>query len=229
MDSLKCFISGKKIPPNEAHQGLHIRKGVFQLIHKQYPAFSENDFVCTEELNKFRKAYLLKLVSGEKKELSKLEKEVLQALTDHTKVVTQHDLAPESTFGQRLADKIATFGGSWTFIIAFFSVLMGWIFLNVFIIAAKPFDPYPFILLNLILSCLAAVQAPVIMMSQNRQEQKDRSRAENDYKINLKAEVEIRTLHEKLDHLITYQNKRMMEVQQLQMEYLEDLVNKIRS
>ena len=83
--------------------------------------------------------------------------------------------------------------------------------------------------INLILSCLAAVQAPVIMMSQNRQEQKDRSRAENDYKINLKAEVEIRTLHEKLDHMITYQNKRMMEVQELQMEYLEDLVNKIKS
>ena len=138
-------------------------------------------------------------------------------------------VAERDTFGERLADKIAAFGGSWTFLITFFSVLMGWIILNVFIITTRPFDPYPFILLNLILSCLAAVQAPVIMMSQNRQEQKDRSRAENDYKINLKAEVEIRTLHEKLDHMITYQNKRMMEVQELQMEYLEDLVNKIKS
>lgn len=230
MEPIKCFISGKEIPANEAYQGLHIRKGVFHLIHKKYPRFTEKDYVSTEELYKFRREYLRKLVTGEKKELNKLEKEVLKALTDHTQIVTEQALVAErGTFGERLADKIATFGGSWTFLITFFSVLMGWIILNVYIITTKPFDPYPFILLNLILSCLAAVQAPVIMMSQNRQEQKDRSRAENDYKINLKAELEIRTLHEKVDHLITCQNKKMMEMQELQMEYLEDLVNKIKS
>lgn len=108
----------------------------------------------------------------------------------------------KSTFGERVADKIAEFGGSWTFIISFGLFIMVWISANVWLLQNKGFDPYPFILLNLILSCLAALQAPVIMMSQNRQEQKDRERAKNDYEINLRAELEIRLLHEKLDFVI---------------------------
>ncbi len=108
----------------------------------------------------------------------------------------------KSTFGERVADKIAEFGGSWMFIISFGLFIMFWISANVWLLLNKGFDPYPFILLNLILSCLAALQAPVIMMSQNRQEQKDRERAKNDYEINLRAELEIRLLHEKLDFVI---------------------------
>jgi uncharacterized membrane protein len=107
------------------------------------------------------------------------------------------------TFGQRAADKIATFGGSWTFIISFFIILAIWIAFNVWALHNKGFDPYPFILLNLILSCLASIQAPIIMMSQNRQEEKDRERAEWDLKINEKAEAEIREISKKLTILMT--------------------------
>lgn len=110
------------------------------------------------------------------------------------------------TFGQRVADKVAAFGGSWTFIISFFVFILIWIALNVFFLTNKGFDPYPFILLNLILSCLASLQAPIIMMSQNRQEEKDRERAKKDYEVNLKAEDEIRQLNEKLDALLKVHN-----------------------
>ena len=131
------------------------------------------------------------------------------------------------TLGQKLADKIATFGGSWTFIIIFFSFILLWIGINVWVLVTKPFDPFPFILLNLILSCLASIQAPIIMMSQNRKEQKDRQRGEHDYKINLKAELEIKLLNEKIDHLIVHQNRNLLEIQEIQTDYLEDLMNKL--
>ena len=132
-------------------------------------------------------------------------------------------LVSKLTLGEALADRIATFGGSWRFIIVFGSVLLVWILINTIALAAKPFDPYPFILLNLILSCLAAIQAPVIMMSQNRQETKDRLRSENDYRVNLKAELEIRHLHEKVDHLLSRQWERLAEIQQIQIELLSEV------
>jgi uncharacterized membrane protein len=125
-----------------------------------------------------------------------------------------------------LSDRIASFGGSWRFIILFGAVLLFWIILNAVFLLNRGFDPYPFILLNLILSCLAAIQAPIIMMSQNRAEARDRLRAENDYKVNLKAELEIRTLHEKIDHLLQRQYSRLFEIQQIQIELLEQLGRK---
>ena len=130
------------------------------------------------------------------------------------------------TFGERLSDHIANFGGSWKFLISFGAVLLIWIAINGIVLAMHAFDPYPFILLNLILSCLAAVQAPIIMMSQNRQETRDRLRADNDYKVNLKAELEIRHLHEKIDHLLRRQYNRLFEIQQIQIELLEELSRK---
>ena len=129
--------------------------------------------------------------------------------------------------GQNIADSVAKFGGSWTFILIFIFILLFWIILNSIALMKKPFDPYPYILLNLVLSCLAALQAPVIMMSQNRQEEKDRIRAENDYQVNLKAEIEIKILHEKLNHLITDQWDRLVEIREIQLELLEDLQKKI--
>ena len=122
-----------------------------------------------------------------------------------------------------LADRVASFGGSWSFIMLFGFILFLWIFLNAVFLNNKGFDPYPYILMNLILSCLAALQAPIIMMSQNRKEAKDRARGEHDYKINLKAELEIRLLHEKIDHLMIFQTQKIMELQQLQVDYLEEL------
>jgi len=120
--------------------------------------------------------------------------------------------AKEATFGQRVADRVAAFGGSWTFIILFFALIAGWVLVNTVFILRDPVpDPYPFILLNLILSMLAAFQAPIIMMSQNRQAEKDRQAAANDYEVNLKAELEILRLHEKIDALRDRHLQMMME------------------
>lgn len=131
------------------------------------------------------------------------------------------------SYGEKLSDRVAQFGGSWRFIILFGTILFGWIVLNSFILVKKPFDPYPYILLNLILSCIAALQAPVIMMSQNRKEEKDRLRSLNDYAINLKAEIEVRNLHQKIDVLIFEEMKSMFDLQVKQMAILEDLQTRI--
>ena len=131
------------------------------------------------------------------------------------------------SFVSRMADNVAAFGGSWKFIIIFMMFLVAWMIVNVVIFTNKGFDPYPFILLNLILSCIAALQAPVIMMSQNRQEEKDRERAKNDYMINLKSEMEIRLLHEKLDHLIVHQQERLLEIQQIQIDMMNDIMQRL--
>ena len=127
------------------------------------------------------------------------------------------------TLGQRLADRLADFGGSWTFISIFLIVLVIWMAINTWILLERPFDPYPYILLNLVLSCLAAIQAPVILMSQNRQEARDRLHSEHDYEINVKAEIEIRKIHEKLDHLLMHQWQRLMEIQQLQVDLMDEI------
>jgi uncharacterized membrane protein len=127
------------------------------------------------------------------------------------------------TVGERLADRLASFGGSWTFIGLFGVLIAIWIVMNSLVLLWKPADPYPYILLNLILSCLASLQAPVIMMSQNRHEARDRVRAESDYQINLKAELEIRHLHEKVDHLLLQQWQRLGEIQEIQLEVLAEL------
>lgn len=154
-----------------------------------------------------------------------MENKVLDSLKNRTLLADKlEDEAGTSTFGQRVADKVADFGGSWTFIISFVTFLLIWIAVNIFFLANKGFDPYPFILLNLILSCIAALQAPVIMMSQNRQEEKDRERAKNDYMVNLKSELEIRMLHEKLDHLILHQEQSLIEIQRVQIDMMNDIL-----
>jgi uncharacterized membrane protein len=158
-------------------------------------------------------------------ELSALDNEVIQSLEQHE--ILSADISKQFerklTFGERLSDHIAEFGGSWKFLITFGAVIFVWIGANAVLLATRAFDPYPFILLNLILSCLAAVQAPIIMMSQNRAETRDRLRAENDYKVNLKAELEIRHLHEKIDHLLRRQYNRLFEIQQIQIELLQEI------
>src|SRR6476660_9761717 len=128
------------------------------------------------------------------------------------------------SFGDRLADRVASFGGSWTFIVIFGVALVAWVTLNTAILASRAFDPYPYILLNLFLSMIAAIQAPVIMMSQNRQAAKDRLQAAHDYEVNLKAEIEIHNLNSKMDQLLAHQWQRLLEIQQIQMEMMEELV-----
>jgi uncharacterized membrane protein len=125
-------------------------------------------------------------------------------------------------FASRVADMVASFGGSWRFIIFFALFMLAWIGVNLYLLQ-KPFDPYPFILLNLILSTIAALQAPIIMMSQNRKEEKDRERAVNDYLVNLKSEIEIRNLHQKIDLLMSEQMKTLFQIQKAQIEWMEEI------
>jgi uncharacterized membrane protein len=225
MEKERCHITKKEFDLTKLVQGLALKSQIISLIQKDYPDFSPENYISLDILNTYRKKYLESMIKKEGRELNKLEKEVLKAIHSNNLLSEniETEIESELTTGQRMADKIATFGGSWTFIIFFFSFLLIWMAINIWVLSYHPFDPFPFILLNLILSCLAAIQAPIIMMSQNRKEQKDRARSENDYKINLKAELEIRLLHEKLDHLIIHQNKRMLDIQELQLDYLEDI------
>ncbi len=228
---LPCFICGKLFPPGKISPVGTIRPKVLREIEKDHPEVQLTSYICQEDLADYRVRYVQNLLIGEKGELSHLEEGVLESLKqqDLMSQEVHADFEGKLTLGQKLADGIATFGGSWTFLISFFAFLLIWIGINTFLLLTKPFDPYPFILLNLLLSCLAAIQAPVIMMSQNRQEAKDRVRAEHDYQINLKAELEIRHLHEKMDHLLLQQWERLVEIQQVQIELLEELSAKKES
>lgn len=230
MKTVYCQVTKKEIPLSESYRGGDIREVLRKLIQHDYPDFTAESYISVDKLNEYRKHYITQLIEQEVGEVSELEKDVINSIQSN-KLLSENieeDIAEPLTLGQKVADHIATFGGSWTFIIIFFAFLALWMAVNVWILATRPFDPYPFILLNLILSCLAAIQAPIIMMSQNRQEEKDRRRSEHDYKVNLKAEIEIRLLHEKLDHLMVHQNTRLLEIQQLQSDYLEDILQQVK-
>lgn len=223
-------ISKQEIQKGEDVKASDIREGIFNLIKNEHPDFSKECFITLAELNQYRRLYLTSLIIQEKGELAIIDRDVMDAIKNNSILSEniQDEIETEITFGQKIADKVATFGGSWTFIITFFSFIIVWMSINIWFVATKPFDPYPFILLNLILSCLAAIQAPIIMMSQNRQEQKDRQRSEHDYKINLKAELEIKLLSEKIDHLLVHQNNKLLEIQEVQIDYLEDLMKELK-
>jgi uncharacterized membrane protein len=205
-----------------------IRPSLLEFITKRRPECNAESFICFKDLAEFRKDYVKELLQDEIGELSDLDREVIESLRQNELLSSDigKELQEKLTFGERLSDGIAEFGGSWRFLIAFGVVVLVWIIANGVLLVTRSFDPYPFILLNLILSCIAAVQAPIIMMSQNRAEARDRLRAENDYKVNLKAELEIRHLHEKVDHLLRRQYNRLFEIQQIQIELLEELGRK---
>lgn len=198
--------SGLSFPVSERVRGELVRQPILELIQLDFPRFGPAGALATTELNEYRRRYLENYLVREVRELSDLEAIVLSNVHEQRTITDKvEEREPPLTPGQRWADRIASFGGSWTFILLFFGVIVGWILVNVALLRRAGFDPYPFILLNLVLSCLAALQAPVIMMSQNRQEEKDRERAKKDYMINLKAELELRIMHEKLDHLTQQQ------------------------
>lgn len=228
---LICQICKKPKSPREGMIGELVRPSLVEFIKKNVPEWDDRGFICFEDLGEFRKDYVKEVLQDEVGELSALDQEVVESLQQHE--ILSSDISKQFerklTFGERLSDQIAEFGGSWKFLISFGAVLVIWIIINGVILVTHAFDPYPFILLNLILSCLAAVQAPIIMMSQNRAEARDRLRAENDYKVNLKAELEIRHLHEKIDHLLQRQYNRLFEIQQIQIELLQEIERKRKS
>ncbi|WP_026812791.1 DUF1003 domain-containing protein [Arenibacter certesii] len=231
---MKTFISAisqKEYPISEQAPAKTIRKSIYDLIKKEHPILSNKSTISVSELNQYRQKYLSEYLIREVGELTTLEEDVLQTIHNEKTISTKRDVLEEqenNTVGQRLADKVASFGGSWKFIILFGIFILIWMMINIIFLFNKGFDPYPFILLNLILSCLAALQAPVIMMSQNRQEEKDRDRAKQDYMINLKSELEIRILHEKIDHLIIHQQQELLTIQQIQIEMMDDIMAQIK-
>ncbi|MFA7314916.1 MAG: DUF1003 domain-containing protein [Candidatus Magasanikbacteria bacterium] len=229
MKKIISFISHEQIKEEDSAQIKNIQPEIVKIIKKKYPKINSTHYISLTELNKYRHLYFLNLINVEAGEYDKIEKDVIYAIS-HNKILSENieeEIDGKLTIGQKIADHVASFGGSWVFITTFFLFMAVWMFLNVYFFRNNGYDPYPFILLNLVLSCLAAIQAPIIMMSQNRQEQKDRQRSEHDYKINMKAELEIKILNEKIDHLIVNQNKRLIEIQQVQNDYLEEIIEMI--
>ena len=219
-----CAISGKARARQDLINIEHVRPALAERIRRDHPSLAQDAHISREELARFRTLYVEEMLMAEHGEVSELDRQVVKSIANQDTIAanTEQDGGQTWTFGERVSDVIATYGGSWSFILSFGFFLCVWMGYNVYRGDASAFDPYPFILLNLVLSTIAAVQAPIIMMSQRRQETKDRSRALNDYRVNLKAELEIRHLHEKLDHLITKQWQRLAEIQQMQLEMMSD-------
>lgn len=224
MREIECQLCRRHFKVGEVIKANLVEEPLAQLIREKHPQWTAKGFICLADLNLFRTRYVTEVLKNAGQEVLDFEKEMTRSLEEE---VSSRNINKEfessMTLGERLSDRLADFGGSWTFISIFMGMLIIWMGINTFILLAKPFDPYPYILLNLVLSCLAAIQAPVILMSQNRQEARDRLRAEHDYEINLKAEIEIRKLHEKMDHLLMHQWQRLMDIQQLQVDLMEEI------
>lgn len=222
----KCSFCGVSTEETSLVSASTIRQGLLVHIQQRRPDFTKDDFICEPDLMRFREEYIESLVQKDFGEISVLEEEVIQSIS-HRSIISESPDEQEAeelrSFADKMSDALARFGGSWRFLITFSIVLVVWMLVNSTALLIRTFDPYPFIFLNLMLSCLAAVQAPIIMMSQNRQEAKDRLRAQKDYQINLKAELEIHTVQEKMDHLLTQQWQRMTELQQVQIELLQEI------
>jgi uncharacterized membrane protein len=225
-----CQICKKEKKLSELMPGISVPNSIIELISSKNIEWNPEGFICFDDLNKFRSEFVHNILSEEKGTLSEFEKEVLDSIVERDILSKDVDASYEtkSSWGEKLSDKIARFGGSWPFIIIFLLFILVWMIINIVILVNHSFDPYPFILLNLVLSCIAAIQAPVIMMSQNRQESKDRARSMHDYQINLKAEVEIRRLHDKMDHLLKQQGMRMLEIQQIQIDLMEEIAKNMK-
>lgn len=230
MEKFVSDVSGKEFSVVERVRASSIRESLFREIQKEHSHFTREGKLSISELNQYRERYVAGFLIKELDQVTALEQKVLDTINNSESLSSklQDTDDKQVSFGVKVADKVATFGGSWTFILSFTSFIALWILANTLLMSNKGFDPYPFILLNLILSCIAALQAPVIMMSQNRQEEKDRERAQNDYMINLKSELEIRTLHEKIDHLMMHQQQELIEIQKVQIEMLNDIISNLK-
>jgi uncharacterized membrane protein len=219
---LTCSICKNYKTVNDIMDGSMLSDNTSSFITTQNPEWTEESLICHNCLNNFRAIQVEKLLEEEKGKLSKLELQVLKSIREQ-EILSENYLdeyEDRQTFGERVADKMASIGGSWPFIISFLLFLFFWISLNTELLMKKPLDPFPFIFLNLMLSCLAAIQAPIIMMSQGRQSEKDRLKAEMDYQINLKSELQIRALNRKMDQFMTQQWQRFLEIQQIQTQII---------
>lgn len=223
-DTVTCPVCGREQPRSRMVPGPLVRESTIERIQRDHPEWDPESWICQDDLHRFRMEFIRSVLDDEEG-LSAAEREVLESLD--TKDLLAENLNEEQderlTIGDKLADNVSEFAGSWTFIGLATLFLAGWIIFNTVQLLRAPFDPYPFILLNLVLSSLAAFQAPVILMSQNRQEKKDRLRSELDYQTNLKAELEVRQIQEKLDYLLGHQWQQLLELQELQAELIDEL------
>lgn len=219
-----CAISGQETARKNLIEIGALRPALADHIRNDFPDLPDHALISVKELARYRTRYVEEILREEHGEYSDLDREVAESIARQETIAenVEDDFEEHRTLGERLSDNLARFGGSWAFLISFAMMLVVWMAINAALGDGRAFDAYPFILLNLVLSCLAAVQAPIIMMSQRRQETKDRLRSLNDYQVNLKAELEIRHLHEKMDHLVTRQWQRLAEIQQVQLEMLQE-------
>ncbi|MGX7418772.1 DUF1003 domain-containing protein [Carnobacterium gallinarum] len=221
----RCIICHKMHNDVDGIKLKNLSQELRTLILTEHPDVSEDAFICLDDLMDYRLHYIRGMIQNDSENMKMLNEKVMNSIETGNSLV--NDVSDTDTtkltVGEKVADGIAKFGGSWSFIFAFLFVLITWIIINSIALFAKPFDPYPFILLNLILSCLAAIQAPVIMMSQNRQEKRDRNQSDSDYQVNLKSEIEIRLLHEKMDHMLTQQWQHLVNIQTIQVDLLNEL------
>jgi uncharacterized membrane protein len=224
-ETFTCPICHKKKPENEGRPAEMVHGPIGDLIRKEHPDWAPGHSICLSCLNRFRTDYVEDALEAQHGDLTSLEEAVIATLKEQELISrnVEAEFDRKLTFGERLSDHVADFGGSWKFILIFSGIILVWVVINSIFLLKRPFDPYPYILFNLVLSCLAALQAPIIMMSQNRQEDKDRLRSQHDYQVNLKAEIEIRQLHIKLDQLINNSWQRLLEIQQIQTELLQDM------
>lgn len=218
-----CSISGRERPRRDLVGLDMIMPSLADRIRRDHPDLKTEAMISLEELARYRTVYVEELLRDEHGDLTKIERRVAESLATHDTLAEniEQEYEEDRTFGEKVSDRLASFGGSWAFLISFAVFLAIWMGYNIWVGEKVAFDVYPFILLNLVLSTIAAIQAPIIMMSQKRQEAKDRLRSHNDYQVNLKAELEIRHLHEKIDHLISKQWQRLAEIQQLQLEIMQ--------
>jgi len=217
-------ISGRRYRKRDLVDIDTLRPSLAERVRADFPNLPPNAKISVAELARYRMLLVEELLQQEHGEFTELDRQVAESISRQDTIAenTEDEFEEHRTLGEKLSDGLASFGGSWAFLISFGVVLLIWMAINIIQGEAKAFDPYPFILLNLVLSCIAAVQAPVIMMSQKRQEAKDRLRSLNDYRVNLKAELEIRHLHEKIDYLISKQWQRLAEIQRMQMEVMHE-------
>lgn len=224
-----CQICGKSFPQRQLFHGNLVRDSILAEIIKKHPLWDSSGYICNTDLDRFRHEHITTLLREEVGALSKLDEEVLASYKNNELVTedVNKQIKASRTFAEILSDKFASFLGSWTFIISFGFILILYVCLNIGLFFQSTFDPFPFILLNLILSSLAAFQAPIILMSQNRQSKRDRVKFDYEYMINLKAELEIQHINAKIDELMRSQWKRLMEMENIQVELMEEIKKKM--
>jgi uncharacterized membrane protein len=221
----RCVLCGSDYPNELIPLGTAHPPLAQWIMSKAEDGVERSDRICRACLNRERVAHSVERLERERGELTAIEAQIAAHAASHLAIAKNAQLQFEQSksLGARISDRVAAIGGSWTFVICFFAVLAIWITIN--LVMTRAFDRYPFILLNLVLSTLAAVQAPIIMMSQNRVSARDRAQADEDYRTNLKAELEVASLHEKIDHLLHSQWEQLIEMQQVQLDMLQQIVN----